>query len=355
MSGGLSQLLRLAGRSEWHRFEAAADDPDSAHRELWADISQACEGSPFWGKRWGPSGAPALDELPLTEYADYQPAFEAAFDSTHSPTTGEPIMQWTETSGTSANTPKRFPLTAGWDRQSRVAWMTFIHSLSRAAQLPLKPLLMLFSAGLLGSSPAGVPVGLHVWEATVQRYGMEAAADRDSARSGLTARVLGQVRPSLRRHAGREPRLGPYGRVGCALPRIADRPKWTATGPCSKAGNIRPRPCRGSASRAGACNTSDPSLKKGRRASGRSGRALERWLAGPPRARVASLPLLEKRRDGRAPYSTAASQVPNRDSPPCRSTTAKEGHALHPCVNLVELLPRRRSAGSPKRDSRVAS
>ena len=74
-----------------------------------------------------------------------------------------------------------------------------------------------------GLVPCGRASWLHVWEATVKRHGVEAADDRDSARSRFAPRILGQVRSPLRRHARRELRPGPYGRLGCALPRIADR------------------------------------------------------------------------------------------------------------------------------------
>ena len=337
MTGGLSLLLRLAGRSEWHRFEAAADDPDSAHRELWARISRACEGSEFWGKRWGPSGAPALDDLPLTEYADYQPAFEAAFESKHSPTTGEPIIQWTETGGTSTNTPKRFPLTGGWDRQSHVAWMTFVHSLGRAAQLPLKPLLMLFSAGLLGSSPAGVPVG-HMsgrllsnvtgWKqrltaiphAVVSRpefwakYAPLYAVTRDvSLVLGLTAGWVARFHELLIEQMdsywplleGREHPPAPLPRLSISRSRLQYLRTVFETG-------------------SPGFRTIWPGLG-----------AIACWTTA---SAGASLPLLEKRRDGvhllDCGFSSTESgltTMPLYDG--------KEGHALHPRVNLVELLP----------------
>lgn len=156
---GLSALLRLAGLRFRRQFEAAADNPDRARLETWEHIRRNCENSSFWRARWGRAGAPALEEAPLTEYGDYQPAFDEAFETNRSPTTGERITFWALSTGSTSNKPKQFPLTDSFVQQSRLTWLTYAHSLSHAApNIPLKPLLMC-SYGNFEPSPGGVPVG----------------------------------------------------------------------------------------------------------------------------------------------------------------------------------------------------
>lgn len=337
MTGGLSLLLRLAGRSEWHRFESAADDPDSTQRELWARISRACESSPFWEERWGPNGAPALDELPLTEYEDYRPAFEEAFEGNRSPTTGEPITLWTETGGTTANTPKRFPLTSGWDRQSHAAWMTFMHSLGRAAPLQMKPLLMLFSAGLLGSSPAGVPVGymsgrllsnVTGWKqrltaiphAVVSRpefwlkYAPLYAVTRDvSLVLGLTAGWVARFHESL------------IDQMDSYWPFLEGRVHPPAPLPRLSISRGRLQYLRS------VFENGSPSFRTIWPGLG----AIACWTTA---SAGASLPLLEQRRDG-VPLLDCGFSSTESGLTTIPLYDGVEGHALHPGVNLIELLP----------------
>lgn len=79
VAGG-SAMLRLLLWPIWRRFEAAARDPETTQRLLWTQIARECEGSRFWKGRWGRTGAPPLAELPITEYADFKSAFDAAFE-----------------------------------------------------------------------------------------------------------------------------------------------------------------------------------------------------------------------------------------------------------------------------------
>ena len=160
--GLLSGLMQLAGMPGWRRFEQAVADPDRAQREAWERISRKCQGSPYWTARWGPKGAPPLAELPLTEYDDYEAAFDAAFDGDRSPTTGETIAFWITTSGSTATrlkTPKRFPVSSDGHQQSFAAGKTCYYSMAVAVpDIPLKPVLPPYAVGGWAPSPAGVPV-----------------------------------------------------------------------------------------------------------------------------------------------------------------------------------------------------
>ena len=160
---GVSALLRVLLRPVWREFEAATQDPESAQRALWTEIARQCEGSPFWQARWGRGGAPPLVDLPVTEYADYEAAFEAAFVEGYSPTTTARVGFWAESSGTTAASPKRFPYVEGVPKLRRAGFApvaTWLYRLSVVEpHLPAAPVLLLANTGTHAPSPCGVPVG----------------------------------------------------------------------------------------------------------------------------------------------------------------------------------------------------
>ena len=117
---GMSAILRLAMRGSWRAFESAALDPEQAQKNLWSEIVSECAGSPFWKKHCGSGAPPPLEELPITEYEDYRPEFEAAFEKGHSPTTASPVKYWASTSGTTGGKFKYFPYIAMSARQGHI-------------------------------------------------------------------------------------------------------------------------------------------------------------------------------------------------------------------------------------------
>lgn len=160
---GVSAALRLLLRPAWRSFERAARDPETAQRALWAHIAREAEGSSLWRQRWGRGGAPPLADLPVTEYADYGAAFQAAFEEGSSPTSRAPVEYWAESSGTTAAAPKRFPYVAGgaWLRSAAAApFAAWLYRLAlEEPHLAAAPVLLLANAGTHASSPQGVPVG----------------------------------------------------------------------------------------------------------------------------------------------------------------------------------------------------
>ena len=160
---GASAILRLSMGRGWRAFEAAARDPEHAHRDLWAEIVAECRGSPMWKARLGGAEAPPLAELPITEYEDYRPAIEKAFAEGHSPTTAAPVKYWASSSGTTAGKLKLFPYIATSARQGHIvagAYEAAMYRLSVAApHVPLGPMLSFANVAYRPPSPSGVPVG----------------------------------------------------------------------------------------------------------------------------------------------------------------------------------------------------
>ena len=337
MTSGLSALLRLAGRPFWRRFEAASADPDRAHREGWVRIRSKCEHSSYWRARWGGAGAPPLAEAPLTEYAEYEPAFDAAFGSTVSPTTGERIMTWALSSGSSAKRPKRFPLDGGFDRQSRTAWLTFAHALSRAApNIPLKPLLMC-SYGNLESSPAGIPVGyvsgLFASRLTGWKQGLSAIPWAVASRPDLAGEWAPVYAAARDASLGMSITAGYFARFHDEVVAGIDRGWRYLEG---RANPPAPLPrLRVSARRLRRLRSAFRGGSPGLREIWPSMAAVICWTGA---SAAASVPMLEPRLGGMAlldgPYSsteTGLMTVPLYDG--------NKGHPLHPDANVVELLP----------------
>ena len=160
---GMSAILRLAMRGSWRAFESAALDPEQAQKNLWSEIVSECAGSPFWKKHCGSGAPPPLEELPITEYEDYRPEFEAAFEKGHSPTTASPVKYWASTSGTTGGKFKYFPYIAMSARQGHIvagAYEAAMHRLSVVRpHIPFKPMLTFSHVGSRPPSPTGIPVG----------------------------------------------------------------------------------------------------------------------------------------------------------------------------------------------------
>ena len=157
--GLLSGLLQLAGLPAWRRFEQATADPDRAQRETWEHVRRKCQDAPFWRERWGGGSPPPLTELPVTDYVDYEAAFDEAFEGDLSPTTGEAITCWLISSNSTGKASKRFPLYADHERRLKAAWEACLYSLAVAVpDIPLQPVLSPYPANIMAPSPAGLPV-----------------------------------------------------------------------------------------------------------------------------------------------------------------------------------------------------
>lgn len=160
---GFSAVLRLSLARAWRAFETAAQDPEQAQRALWAEIAAECRGSPMWKPRWAGAAAPRLDQFPITEYQDYQPAIDAAFERGHSPTTATPVRYWASSSGTTSAKLKLFPYLAMNARRSHLVAGAYEASLYRLSEvephISLAPMLSLANVAHRDPSPAGVPVG----------------------------------------------------------------------------------------------------------------------------------------------------------------------------------------------------
>lgn len=337
MTSGLSALLRLAGRRFWRRFETAADDPDRAHLERWQRIGRRCAGSSHWQARWGQAGAPPLAELPLTEYADYQPAFDQAFETGRSPTTGDRVTFWTLSTGSTSNIPKRFPLNESFEQQSRSAWLTYAYSLARAApRIPLKPLIMC-AYGNLKSSPAGVPVG---WVSG------QLASKLSGWKSGLSAIPWAVTeQPELAEEWATTYAVANDASLGISITAgyfahfhekvIADIDRnWRYLEGSAKMPGSLPR-LRVSRRRLRHLRSV---FRKGPPSIGEIWPGMAAVVCWTGASAAASVPLLTPRLGGVSlldgPYSsteTGLTTIPLYDG--------KEGHPLHPHANVVELLP----------------
>jgi hypothetical protein len=155
----------LATWLPYRRFIAATRSPEQAQMRVWNEVRAVLTRA----KHWAPTlaargGADArLSDFPLSDYEDYRASLDAAFadpSSPISPLSGEPVVFWGSTSG-STGLAKRFPITKRYFRRARATTPPQVASLfQRFPALGRHPVLHLVGFNPTEHSAAGIEVGL---------------------------------------------------------------------------------------------------------------------------------------------------------------------------------------------------
>ncbi len=136
-----TELLKVTS-PVYESFISSTKDPKRYLDLAWKEILEASK----WGKFWSGTNL-AFDGvrrigLPISEFRDYQPALEAAFDEKISPLTGQPIAWWARSSGTTNVNKKAFPYTEAVCKKLRIRRVLTIHNMLMRTN-PLHPLKIL--------------------------------------------------------------------------------------------------------------------------------------------------------------------------------------------------------------------
>lgn len=105
-------LAQFVNAAEARRFVDGARDSRRAQAELWAQTHSVLSDAPFWRGRL----RHRLAEHDVTSYETYAEAIAADEARTVSSLSGDPVLLWAESAGTT-KVPKRFPLTERYRRQ----------------------------------------------------------------------------------------------------------------------------------------------------------------------------------------------------------------------------------------------
>ncbi len=151
-----SRLVKLSLYSAYRQFEKDCQAPEKAYEDLWKDeILPLLKRGNYWSKNWKPH----LDDYPITCHADYQTSLEKSLASPFSELTGEPVMFWAQSAGTTGK-EKFFPVTPSFHAQFQRTIQPFLYAISRAHPgLFRLPVLYLAAIDSHRYSASGVEMG----------------------------------------------------------------------------------------------------------------------------------------------------------------------------------------------------
>lgn len=141
-------------KSKYKAFLADTVHPEAARERLWLK-----EIAPLLQQSSINKNALNLDDFAITTYEDYEAGLLAAQNSRIQPFNGEPLLFWSETSGT-AGVRKYFPITSSFQKQFQRTMPPFIHSLTqRFPGFFKEKILYLVAVDSHKTTAAGTPAG----------------------------------------------------------------------------------------------------------------------------------------------------------------------------------------------------
>ncbi len=162
--GWVSALGRLATWRAQQQFLRDIRDPEAARARAWRRVHGEVIDAPFWREHRPRKGADRLEGFPLTTYEHYRDAIAASVDDGHGRLSLLPVQFFAESGGTTARQPKRFPLTASYERQVRQVIGPYMRQLlGRHTGVTAAPPIVLAAPQPVGDGPGGVPVGYVSW------------------------------------------------------------------------------------------------------------------------------------------------------------------------------------------------
>ncbi len=150
-------LIAAMTKSKYKAFIADTCDPKQACDRLWqSEILPLMHQSSYWKPKLN---SVTLDDFPISFYEDYEKDLLAAQESNIQPFNGEPLIFWSETSGT-AGARKFFPITKSFQNQFQRTMPPFIYSLTqRFSGFFKEKILYLVAVDSNKYTPGGIPSG----------------------------------------------------------------------------------------------------------------------------------------------------------------------------------------------------
>jgi hypothetical protein len=153
-----SRIVRQLNSAAYQKFAQACAEPEVAQERVWQEIQTRLQRSEHWREQssvWRTD----LNSYPLTTYEDYRASLSASFDGSISRLTGEKILYWCRSSGTTAAS-KLFPLTPLYVEQLQRTTGPYAFQLCRHFPKMLQaPILYFAGAEPDEFSPAGIETG----------------------------------------------------------------------------------------------------------------------------------------------------------------------------------------------------
>lgn len=143
----------------WNAFEKCCKNPEKHQAALWTKTSAILSLAPFWKNRFPAGALTPLREFPISDYSTYLPTLEKDYSSAVSSLSGERILFWAESSGTTGKR-KLFPITPSYRKQFQSVNLPMVHGLLRRFPGFLAKPVMYFTSTLPAEkTPAGVGIG----------------------------------------------------------------------------------------------------------------------------------------------------------------------------------------------------
>jgi hypothetical protein len=156
-------MFRLLGSAVFGRqhrtFLKACKNPDVAQALAWSRIRKLLSQGEVWPRRRADFSISRLEAMPISDYEDYRAVLEAAIDSSHSPFTGEPILFWSESSGTTGRS-KVYPITHAYQKEFQTVNGPFLYGVLRNNPTFLRNSALYFaSTDAIRTTKNGIGVG----------------------------------------------------------------------------------------------------------------------------------------------------------------------------------------------------
>ncbi|RUR19461.1 GH3 auxin-responsive promoter [Legionella sp. km535] len=153
-------LIAAITKNKYKAFLVDTQFPEQARDRLWTkEILPLLRKSTYWPPILEQQHSLELDAFSITHYEDYEAPLLAAQNTQTQPFNGEPLIFWSETSGT-AGARKFFPITASFQKQFQRTMPPYIYSLTqRFKNLFKEKLVYLVAVNTNKSTSAGIPSG----------------------------------------------------------------------------------------------------------------------------------------------------------------------------------------------------
>lgn len=159
-----TKFIQAATYPKYRSFLKDVQNPEKAQKRVWNEIFHLVWNSHYWSsckEKRHSHVSPRLQDFELTDYEDYRNHLLSAFQDPKgiSPLTGEKILYWAKSTGTSAE-PKLFPITHSYLRQFQMTTPPLLHSFTTRFKDFMKEPILYFASTLPSEqSPGGIDVG----------------------------------------------------------------------------------------------------------------------------------------------------------------------------------------------------
>jgi hypothetical protein len=154
--GFINQMIRAATWPAFRQLKRATADPKRAQARVWTEVRGVLDKSSYWGAQ---ARGRKLEDFPISDFETYRAALDQMQSQRISALSGEEIIYWAESGGTSGPA-KLFPLTDRYRRQFQRTMGPYLHAnATRFPGFADKPVIYLASVLPQRKSPAGIDIG----------------------------------------------------------------------------------------------------------------------------------------------------------------------------------------------------